>query len=215
LIRILVVDDQPLVRAGLGRILEPEADFELVGACGDGCEVEQAVAATDPDVVLMDIRMKDVDGAEATRRLRAVSDRPPVLVLTTFDDYDTVAQALAAGASGFVLKDAPGEDLVRATRAVASGGAWLDSGVVSQVIAAYRSVGPDAMVRLERLSELSDEQVDVFQLLAHDLTDPEIAARLGIDEATAARLVNQIIVKLACASRAEVAAFALCRSAVT
>jgi DNA-binding NarL/FixJ family response regulator len=214
LIRILVVDDQPLVRAGLGRILEPEPDFELVGACGDGCEVEQAVAATDPDVVLMDIRMKDVDGAEATRRLRAVSDRPPVLVLTTFDDYDTVAQALAAGASGFVLKDAPGEDLVRATRTVASGGAWLDSGVVAQVIAAYRSVGPDVMVQLERLSELADEEVDVFQLLAHDMTDHEIATSLGIDEATAARLISQIITKLGCADRAAAGAFALCRSAM-
>ena len=108
LIRVLLVDDQPLVRAGLVRILEPEPDLEIVGECADGDEVEAAVAAHAPDVILMDVRMKRMDGAEATRRVRQADDAPAVLILTTFDDDQTVATALAAGAAGFLLKDAPG-----------------------------------------------------------------------------------------------------------
>ena len=121
MIRVLLVDDQPLVRAGLSRILRSRDGFEIVGECEDGQEALDAVAADRPDVVLMDVRMKIMDGAEATRRLRQDPSAPPVLVLTTFDDDEVVQAALSAGAAGFVLKDAPGEDIIRATRVVAGG----------------------------------------------------------------------------------------------
>ena len=116
-IRVVLVDDQQLVREGLRRILHADDGFEIVGECSDGDEVEETVARVHPDLVVLDVRMKRVDGVEATRRLRADPDGPPVLVLTTFDDDDVLAGALRAGASGFQLKDAPGEDLVRAARA--------------------------------------------------------------------------------------------------
>jgi DNA-binding NarL/FixJ family response regulator len=112
MIRILLVDDQPLVRAGLRRILEPQEGLAIAGECDDGDQVVDAVAGLKPDIVVMDIRMRRVDGAEATRRLREIPGAPPVLALTTFDDEETVAAALGAGASGFVLKDAPGEEIV-------------------------------------------------------------------------------------------------------
>ena len=114
MIRVLLVDDQELVRVGLRRILHEDEGFEIVGDCSDGDEVEAAVERLHPDLVVMDIRMKRVDGVEATRRLRAHDDAPPVLVLTTFDDDEVLAGTLRAGASGFQLKDARGEDLVRA-----------------------------------------------------------------------------------------------------
>jgi DNA-binding NarL/FixJ family response regulator len=133
-IRVLLVDDQPLVLAGLARILGPEPDLEIVGECTDGSEVPEAVERLHPDVVLMDIRMKRVDGAEATRRLHASPGAPPVLILTTFDDDEVVAAALSAGAAGFVLKDAPGEDLIRATKEVAAGNGWLDPAVTGRVV---------------------------------------------------------------------------------
>ncbi len=128
MIRVLLVDDQPLVRAGLRLILEPEDEITIVGECEDGDEVVDAVARSRPDVVVMDVRMRRMDGAEATRRLRAVADSPPVLVLTTFDDDETVAAALGAGAAGFILKDAPGEEIVRATTTVAGGGSTPTAG---------------------------------------------------------------------------------------
>src|SRR4051812_26648723 len=149
--RILLVDDQPLVRAGLTRILDPEPDLQIVGEREDGDEVQQAVTELVPDVVVMDVRMRRVDGAEATRRLRAVADAPPVLILTTFDDDETVAAALGAGAAGFVLKDARGEELVRAVRTVAAGGAWLDPQVTVGVLRAYRAV---ALPRADQASRL-------------------------------------------------------------
>jgi DNA-binding NarL/FixJ family response regulator len=125
-IRVVIVDDQPVVRAGVARILGPDDGFDVVAECGDGDEAVDAVAAQDPDVVLMDVRMARVDGVEATRRLRRISDRPPILVLTTFDDDDALWGALDAGAAGFILKDSSAEDLISAARAVAGGAAWLD-----------------------------------------------------------------------------------------
>ena len=144
MIRVLLVDDQPLVRAGLRRILRPRAGFEVVGECDDGDQVEQAVAATRPDVVVMDVRMKRVDGAEATRRLRAREGSPPVLILTTFDEDEVLSASLRAGASGFQLKDAPGAELLKAVRTVAEGGSYLDLAVTHRVLSAFRThTSPD------------------------------------------------------------------------
>ncbi len=119
MIRVVIVDDQPVVRAGVARILGPDDGFEVVAECSDGDEVVAVVADVHPDVVLMDVRMRRVDGITATRRLFEANDSPPVLILTTFDDDDALWGALDAGAAGFILKDAPAEDLIAATRSVA------------------------------------------------------------------------------------------------
>src|SRR5438067_10815136 len=132
MIRTLVVDDQPLARSGLRMILCAEEGFLIVGECADGAEVSDAVQRLKPDLVLMDPRMQHVDGAEATRRLRAQPDSPPVLVLTTFRDDEVLSGALRAGAAGFLLKDAPGEEILRAARLVASGESYLDPAVTAQ-----------------------------------------------------------------------------------
>ena len=135
MIRVLIVDDQPVVRAGVARILGPDDGFEVVAECDDGDEVLDAVALHQPDVVLMDVRMRRIDGVTATEQLRARGDEPPVLMLTTFDDDDVLWGALDAGAAGFVLKDASAEDLIAAARAVAGGAAWLDPKVAPRVLA--------------------------------------------------------------------------------
>ena len=136
---MLLVDDQELVRSGLRRILRPADGFVIAGECADGDEVPAALAREPVDVVVMDLRMKRVDGIEATRRLRAGGDHPPVLALTVFDDDELLAGALRAGVAGFVLKDAAAEDLIRAVRAVARGAAWLDPAVTARVLAVYRT----------------------------------------------------------------------------
>ena len=139
MIRVLLVDDQELVRTGLRGILRAPFGFEVVGECADGGEVIAAVEATAPDVVLMDVRMPFIDGVQATVQLRQREGSPPVLALTTFDDDQALAGMLRAGASGFVLKGVPAEDLQRAVRMVAEGGAWLDPAVTGRVLATYRS----------------------------------------------------------------------------
>ncbi len=135
MIRVLLVDDQELVRAGLRGILRTQLGFEIVGECADGSEVVAAVMSLSPDVVLMDMRMPVVDGVQATEDLRLLGSAPPVLALTTFDDDEVLAGMLRAGASGFILKGVPAEDLQRAVRAVAEGGAWLDPAVTGRVLA--------------------------------------------------------------------------------
>ena len=196
------------MRAGLVRILEPEPDIEIVGECADGDEVEAAVAAHAPDVVLMDVRMKRVDGAEATRRVRAVPDGPPVLILTTFDDDETVAAALAAGAAGFVLKDAPGEDLIRATRTVGEGGAWLDPAVTGRVLDAYRATALPHAQATARLAELTDRERDVLVLMGRGASNAEIGSTLFISEGTVKSHIGRIFTKLDLRDRAAAIVFA-------
>ena len=208
MIRVVLVDDQPLVRAGLARILGPEPDLEIVAECEDGSEVEAAVAATTPDVVVMDIRMKDVDGTEATRRVRAAADTPPVLVLTTFGEDDVVAAALAAGASGFILKDARGEDLIAAVRTVARGGAWLDPAIAGKVIEAYRSMGIPRAQQRAKLAELTGREMDVLRLIGRGATNSEIADSLYISEGTVKSHIGHIFTKLDLRDRAAAIVFA-------
>jgi DNA-binding NarL/FixJ family response regulator len=214
-IRVLVVDDQQLVRAGIARIFGFADDLEIVGECADGSEVAEAVARLRPDVVLMDVRMKEVDGAEATRRLRAGGRAPAVLVLTTFDDDETVAAALAAGAAGFVLKDAPGEDLIRAVRTVAAGDAWLDPAVTPRVIAAYRASPAAQAASGARIDDLTAREHDVLQLLARGATNAEIADRLYITEGTVKSHVGHIFTKLGLRDRAAAIVFAFDHALVT
>lgn len=133
-VRVLLVDDQELVRSGLRLILRRRDGFVIAGECGDGAEVPDALAATEVDVIVMDLRMKQIDGIEATRRLHRAGNHPPVLALTTFDDDELLAGALRAGVAGYVLKDSSAEDLIRAVRTVAAGEAWLDTSVTAREI---------------------------------------------------------------------------------
>jgi DNA-binding NarL/FixJ family response regulator len=208
MIRVLLVDDQQLVRAGLTRILGPEDDMEIVAECADGSEVEAAVTATQPDIVVMDVRMKNVDGTEATRRLRARADAPPVLTLTTFNDDEIVAASLAAGASGFILKDARGEDLIAAVRAVATGGAWLDPAIAGKVIEAYRSTGIPRAQQQAKLAELTEREVDVLRLIGRGTSNTEIAEQLFISEGTVKSHIGHIFTKLDLRDRAAAIVFA-------
>lgn len=206
MIRVLLVDDQPLVREGLRRILHPDEGFEVVGECDDGDGVEHAVAALRPDLVVMDIRMKRLDGVEATRRLRAGLEGPPVLVLTTFDDDEVLSGALRAGASGFQLKDAPGEDLIRAARAVARGDAWLDPTITPRVLDAYRA--GEAPADDGAVDRLTAREREVLGLMARGSTNAEIAAQLFVGEVTVKSHVGHIFTKLDLRDRAAAIVFA-------
>jgi DNA-binding NarL/FixJ family response regulator len=209
MIRVLLVDDQQLVREGLHRILHPHEGFEVVGECSDGAEVADAVTRLRPDVVVMDVRMKDVDGVEATQRLRERPDAPPVLVLTTFDDDEVLSGALRAGAAGFVLKDAPGEELIRSARTVAEGDAWLDPGVTGRVLATYRSaapVGDDGAAG--RIGELTPRERDVLRLIGRGASNAEIAESLFVSEATVKSHIGHIFTKLDLRDRAAAIVFA-------
>ncbi len=210
-VRVLLVDDQPLVRKGLQLILGPEDGFEIVGEAADGTAALEAAARLRPDVVLMDVRMKGMDGVEATRRLRADSASPPVLVLTTFDDDEVLSAALRAGAAGFILKDAPAGDIIRAARTVAEGGAWLDPAVTGRVLATYRAGVPPAAASLEarrRLADLTPREREVLCLVGRGLSNDEIAERLVIGEATVKSHVGRVFDKLGLRDRAAAIVFA-------
>lgn len=196
MIRVLLVDDQPLVRAGLRRILEPQEGITIAGECEDGDEVIAAVERCRPDVVVMDIRMRRLDGAEATRRLRERAGAPPVLVLTTFDDDETVAAALGAGAAGFILKDAPGEDIVRATEMVAGGGAWLDPQIVGRVLETYRRSAGRRPQDNSLVAQLTQRELDVLGQVGQGATNAEVAEALSISEATVKTHLGNILTKL-------------------
>ena len=208
MIRVLLVDDQPLVLAGLTRILSPEPDIEIVGECSDGSEVPAAVTDLAPDVVLMDVRMKQVDGAEATRLLAQDPAAPPVLILTTFDDDEVIGAALSAGAAGFIVKDAPGEDLIRATREVAAGNGWLDPAVTARVVSRYRTDLLPRAVEGARLGELTQRERDVLRLVARGASNQEVAAELHVSEATVKSHLGHVFTKLNLRDRAAAIVFA-------
>jgi DNA-binding NarL/FixJ family response regulator len=199
-IKVLIVDDQELVRAGLRGILHARYGFDVVGECADGAMVPAAVTTLAPDIVLMDIRMPGVDGVTATERLRSDDAGPPVLVLTTFDDDEVLAGALRAGASGFLLKGTPAEDLQRAVRTVADGGAWLDPAVTGRVLSTYRAApSPRTPANLDVLTA---RERDVLALIGAGLTNAEIAAELVLGEGTVKTHVNHVFAKLALRDRA-------------
>jgi DNA-binding NarL/FixJ family response regulator len=207
MIRILLVDDQDLIRAGLRGILREQFGFTIVGECADGDEVVAAVEATVPDVVVMDVRMPRLDGVAATRQLRAA--RPtPVLALTTFDDDQALAGMLRAGASGFVLKGVPAEELHRAVQVVARGGAWLDPAVTGRVLAVYREA-PLAPVRPPpALDQLTGREREVLVLVGQGYTNNEIARKLYVGEGTIKTHINHIFTKLDLRDRAAAIIFA-------
>jgi len=206
--RVLIVDDQPVIRAGVARILGPDDGFEVVGECDDGDEVEAATTALRPDLVLMDIRMRRVNGVDATRALRAMVDAPPVLVLTTFDDDDALWGALDAGAAGFVLKDTSAEDLLAAAGAVAGGAAWLDPKVAPRVLEAFRANVRPRLAEAARIDQLTDREHEVLRRMARGATNIEIAAELLVSEATVKSHVGSIFSKLGARDRAAAIVFA-------
>ena len=210
MIRVLLVDDQELVRAGLRGILRTAFGFDVVGECADGREVIAAVDALAPDVVLMDARMPGVDGLQATAGLRDRGGGPPVLALTTFDDEEVLAGMLRAGAAGFVLKGVPAEDLQRAVRVVADGGAWLDPAVTARVLAIYRSAAPPPprAARDAGLDTLTGRELDVLALIGRGQTNGEIAAALFVSEGTVKTHINHMFTKLRLRDRAAAVVFA-------
>lgn len=192
-ITVLLVDDQELVRTGLRRILRRRDGFIIVGEARDGSEVLRAVAQYDPDVVVMDLRMRNVSGIEATRQLTETNG-PPVLALTTFDDDELLAGVLRAGANGFVLKDSSAEELIRAVRAVANGHSYLDPVVTARVLQTYRHA-PESK-SLAKPSGLTARETEVFTLIARGLTNLEIADHLGISATTVKTHIRRIFTKL-------------------
>ncbi|HEX6421313.1 MAG TPA: response regulator transcription factor [Acidimicrobiales bacterium] len=208
MIRVVVVDDQALIRVGVTRILGPEDGFEVVAECEDGDEVVAAVAEHRPDVVLMDVRMRRMDGVSAIRALVAAGDAPAVLVLTTFDDDDVLWGALDAGAAGFVLKDATAEDLIAATRAVAAGAAWLDPKVAPRVLRAFRANVRPRLDEAARIDALTDREHDVLRQMATGSTNAEIAGALFVSEATVKTHVGSIFAKLGVRDRPAAIVFA-------
>jgi DNA-binding NarL/FixJ family response regulator len=214
-IRVLLVDDQELVRTGLRGILRTQFGFDIVGECADGSEVIAAVESLTPDVVLMDVRMPEVDGVQATRELRSRDGSPPVLALTTFDDDEVLAGMLRAGASGFILKGVTAEDLQRAVRVVAGGGAWLDPAVTGRVLTVYRGAAPRAAARDVGIDALSSREREVLALIGEGKTNAEIAAELFVGEGTVKTHINHLFSKLQLRDRAAAVVFAFDHDLVT
>ncbi len=201
---VVLVDDQELVRSGLRRILRRRDGFAIVAECADGAEVPTVIDEHGPaiDVVLMDLRMRDVDGITAIRALTGRPDPPPALVLTTFDDDELLSGALRAGAAGFLLKDSPADDLIRAVRAVAAGDSWLDPAVTGRVLATYRSrsAAPAADPTVD--AALTTREREVLCAMARGRTNAEIAADLVISELTVKSHIGRIFTKLGLRDRA-------------
>ena len=195
-IRVVVADDQALVRAGFAKLLEAEHDLRIVAQAADGLEAIEAVLRTRPDVMLMDIRMPRLDGIEATRRIRAREHAPRVIMLTTFDLDEYVYDALKAGASGFLLKDAPPEQLVAGVRVVAAGDALLAPAVTRRLIEEFarhptpRPAGPP------ELAELTAREREILTFMARGRSNREIAAQLVIGESTVKTHVGNVLMKL-------------------
>jgi DNA-binding NarL/FixJ family response regulator len=206
-VRVLIADDQALVRAGFKMILEAEDDIEVVGEAGDGLEAVAMIDDLQPDVVLMDIRMPELDGLEATRRaLAGANGQGPVtriLMLTTFDLNEYVYEALRAGASGFLLKDVPAEQLVAGIRVVARGEALLAPSITRRLIEEFAK-GPAAQpVNAPGLDELTPRELEVFKLVARGMSNAEIAAELVVSDTTVKTHVARLLMKLGVRDRVQ------------
>ena len=208
--RVMLVDDQELVRSGLRRILRRRDGFEIEVECSDGDQVPAALTEHEVDVVVMDLRMKGVDGIEATRRLRDDPEAPPVLVLTTFDDDEMLSGALRAGAAGFILKDSSAEDLIRAVRTVAQGASWLDPAVTARVLSRYRESPGVAAESGQSPDEtpLTTREQEVLHAIGCGLSNAEIADALYISELTVKSHIGRVFVKLGLRDRAAAVVYA-------
>jgi DNA-binding NarL/FixJ family response regulator len=204
LIRVALVDDQVMVRAGFRMILESEPDITVVGEAGDGREAIEMVERSNPHVVLMDVRMPVMDGIEATRHLVTGPSDARVLILTTFDLDDYVYAALRAGASGFMLKDAPAEQLINAVRVIAAGDALLAPSVTRLLIEEVsRRPSVDAATVAPGLADLTERELEVLRAMARGLSNGEIAAQLFLGEATVKTHVGRVLTKLGLRDRVQ------------
>ena len=206
MIRILLVDDQALVRAGFRMILDAEPEMEVVGEASDGREAVDQVRTLRPDVVLMDIRMPELDGLEAARRILGSpnDDAPKILMLTTFDLDEYVYEALRAGASGFLLKDTPPEQLVAAIHVIAEGEALLSPSITRRVISEFvKGTGPKPQAQFPRLQDLTARELEVMKLIARGLSNAEIAKALFVSETTVKTHVARILMKLGLRDRVQ------------
>jgi DNA-binding NarL/FixJ family response regulator len=208
--RLLIVDDEALVRAGLKMILESDDDLEVVAEAEDGADAAAMVREHRPDVVLMDIRMPRLDGLAATRELQALPEPPKVVVLTTFDLDDYVFRALQAGASGFLLKDTPPRELVQAVKVVAAGDAMLSPAVTRRLIGHFAADSRTDRQRQarERLVKLTDREREVLTAVGRGLSNAEIGRELFMSEATVKAHVSRVLVKLDATNRVQVAILA-------
>jgi DNA-binding NarL/FixJ family response regulator len=204
-VRVLIVDDQALVRTGFRMILEAEEDIEVVGEAGDGIEAITEARRLEPDVVLMDVRMPELDGIEATRRLLANggAGETKVVMLTTFDMDEYVFDALRAGASGFLLKDVPPERLIDGIRAVANGDALLAPSITRRLIEEFVRSGPASSSPPPALGELTARELEVLQLIARGLSNAEIAKELFVSDTTVKTHVAHVLMKLGLRDRVQ------------
>ncbi|GAA1296888.1 response regulator transcription factor [Streptomyces sp. NBC_00257] len=214
-IRVIIVDDQAMVRAGFAALLSAQSDIDVVGEAPDGRQGVEVGRSTRPDVVLMDVRMPEMDGLAAARELLnppvGVVHRPKVLMLTTFDVDDYVYEALRAGASGFLLKDAPPADLISAVRVVAAGEALLAPSVTRRLIADFARQGPTGATRSGqslRLNGLTPRETEVLELIARGLSNQEIAGKLVLAEQTVKTHIGRVLAKLDLRDRAQAVIFA-------
>jgi len=201
-IRVVIADDQPVVRAGFAALVRATPDMEVVAEAGDGAAGVAQVRDTNPDVVLMDIRMPELDGIEATRQITGDDDPPFVIVLTTFDLDEYVYAALRAGASGFLLKDTRASELLEAIRVVAGGEALLSPSVTRRLITEFAN-RPDPATPPAELDVLTPRETEVLAEVARGLTNAAIATTLFMSEATVKTHVSRVMAKLHCSSRAQ------------
>jgi DNA-binding NarL/FixJ family response regulator len=203
-VRIIVADDHQVVRSGFAELLDTQPGFAVVGTAANGIEAVQLSRRLRPDVVLMDIRMPDMDGIEATRQLAGLGPGPPrVLILTTFDLDEYVYDALRAGASGFLLKDVTAERLIDAVRVIAAGDALLAPGVTRRLISEFAQRQTDRPRQVLALEELTPRETQVLQLIAEGLSNPEIAARLVVTDETVKTHVSHVLGKLGLRDRTQ------------
>jgi DNA-binding NarL/FixJ family response regulator len=208
-IRILLVDDQELVRAGFRMVLEAQPDMAVVGEAGDGLSAVALLRSTPADVVVMDVRMPKLDGIEATRRICKAGDRPRVLMLTTFDLDEYAFAALKAGASGFLLKDVPPEELLFGIRAVHSGDAVVAPSTTRRLIDRFAPMFPTGSAQEPPdLLALTGREREVLMLIAQGLSNSEIAERLYVSEATVKTHVGRVLAKLGLRDRVQAVVFA-------
>ncbi|MFE0256000.1 MAG: response regulator transcription factor [Streptomyces sp.] len=208
-IRVLIADDQQMVRQGFSVLLNTKPDIDVIGQAVDGLDAIEKVAELAPDVVLMDIRMPELGGIEATRRITDTTPHIKVLVLTTFDLDEYVYEALRAGASGFLLKDASADQLAEAVRVVAAGDALLAPGITRRLIAQFsRMDGRPRAPLKDRVGGLTERETEVLALIAQGLSNAEIAERLVVAEQTVKTHVGRILVKLGLRDRTQAAVFA-------
>jgi len=207
MISIVLADDQPLVRMGLRRIFDRRHGFDVIAEAGDGAEAVEMAQKLHPDVVVMDMRMPGTNGAAAIRQIREMDVPPPVLVLTTFDDTETVHEAVTAGAAGFALKDSSADDLHRAVREIASGNGWIDFSVARPLLKTFGEVVPPPE-RREKLSLLTERELHVLKLLGRGRTNSEIAEELCVSTGTVKTHVGSILAKLGLRDRVAAVVFA-------